>query len=72
LADAYVQADPPKRDVIERIVAGVNAALTADPTQVGESRTGRQRIVTDPPCAMIFRVNDPIPGAVRVIHFWIF
>ena len=72
LADEYVRADPAGRDTIERIVSAFNAALAADPSQVGESRTGRRRIAVDPPCGITFRVDDPIAGAVRVTHFWTF
>jgi plasmid stabilization system protein ParE len=72
LADAWVQADPPTRDAIDRAVQRLNAALAANPKSVGESRTGRRQVAFDAPCAISYVVDDPVPGAVRVTHFWTF
>jgi hypothetical protein len=70
LADAFVQADLPTRDLIERVVARFNTELASDPTNVGESRPGRgRRIALDQPCAITFVVNHAA-GTVRVTHFW--
>jgi hypothetical protein len=72
LADEYVAADLVTREAIDKAVQRLNAALAADPTDVGESRPGRRRVAFDAPCGINFVVDDPIPGAVRVTHFWTF
>lgn len=70
LADAFVLADPATREMIMRAVSRFNAQLASDPAEVGESRSDRQRLAFDPPCAIIFLVNDP-PGVIRVTRFWL-
>ncbi len=70
LADAFVQADLPTRDLIERAVRRLNRLLTANPNGLGESRPGPgQRIAFEQPCAISFVVDDAA-GTVRVTHFW--
>ena len=70
LADAFVQTDPPTRDLIERAVTRLNARLASDPSGLGESRPGHgRRIAFAQPCAIAF-VVDEATGVVRVTHFW--
>jgi len=71
LADAFVAADLPDREAIERAVERLNRHLAADPYDVGESRTPPARIAFEKPCAISFVVDDP-PGDVRVTHFWLY
>ena len=53
LADAFVVADLPTRDAIERAVMRLNARLASDPDALGESRPGQgRRIAFDSPCAI--------------------
>jgi hypothetical protein len=70
LADAFVAADLPTRDAIERAIMRLNARLASDPNALGESRPGRgRRIAFERPCAILFVVDDAA-GIVRVTHFW--
>jgi hypothetical protein len=72
MADAYVAADPKRRNSIEQAVIHFNAELAKDPYELGESRSGKRRIAFQLGCAITFVVDDPIPGVVRVSHFWTF
>jgi len=70
LADAFVAADLPTRDAIERAVTRLNARLATDPAGLGESRPGQgRRIAFDSPCGIRFTV-DLTDRVVRVTHFW--
>ncbi len=70
LADAFVQADLPTRDAIERAVRRLNRLLASNPSGLGESRSGdAQRIAFEQPCAITFIVDDAAQTA-RVTHFW--
>jgi hypothetical protein len=72
LADAFVQADLPTRDAIERAVTRLNNRLASDPNALGESRPGQgRRIAFDHPRAIRFTADDAA-GIVRVTHFWTF
>ncbi len=72
LADAFVQADPPTRDAIERAVTRLNNRLRSDPNGLGESRPGRgRRIAHEAPCGINFTVDDAA-NVVRVTRFWTF
>lgn len=72
LADAWVATDAAGRVAIDQAVQRLNAELATDPATFGESRTGRRRVAFDAPCGISFVVDDPMPGAVRVTHFWTF
>jgi hypothetical protein len=68
LADLYVAADPADRDGIERAVERINAALAADPLDLGESRaTPNQRTWNSDPLTVTFQII-PADGAVVVFH----
>lgn len=70
MADAYVTADLPTRDRIERAVTRLNAELASDPEALGESRSGQgQRIAYESPCAIRFTV-ERADRVVRVTRFW--
>ena len=71
LADAFVRADLLRRDTIEHAVMRLNAQLASDPIDLGESRSGSQRVAFDKPCAITFLV-DTTAGVVRVTHFRIY
>ena len=72
LADAYVQADQPTRDAIERAVTRLNNRLKSDPNALGESRPGHgRRIAHEAPCGIKFTVDDAA-NVVRVTRFWTF
>ena len=47
LADAFVVADLARRDALEQSVLRLNAQLAADPREVGESRSGKERVAFD-------------------------
>lgn len=68
LADIYVAADPADRDDIERTVEQINAALAADPRNLGESRaTANQRVWSSDPLTVTFLIV-PNDGKVIVYH----
>lgn len=69
LADAFVLADQPRRDSIEKAVLKLNMQLAADAIDLGESREGNQRVAFVRPCVIYFRVDDPKVRKVRVTHF---
>ena len=69
LADAFVLADLPRRDAIEKAVLKLNKQLAADAIDLGESRDSNQRVAFVRPCAIYFRVDDPEVRKVRVTHF---
>lgn len=65
LADIWVAVTPDERDVVEAAVQSVNRLLRDDPL-VGESRTGRIRVVVVEPLTVYFRAA---PGIMtRVLH----
>jgi len=72
LADSYVAADLPTRDVIEKAVVRFNVKLAVEPEALGESRPGQgRRIAFDKPCAIRYTV-DLTDRVVRVTDFWIY
>lgn len=67
LADIWVSASPDERDVLGKIVEGLNRELEADPLDVGESRQRNVRVVVRLPLTIWFRVSDDAL-LVRVGH----
>ena len=66
LADIWVQITPEERDRVEASVNRLNQLLRDDPEHLGESRTGRIRVVIHAPLTLYFR---SVPGQVaRVLH----
>jgi hypothetical protein len=67
LADIYVLATPPDREVIARRVLAVNKALRINPLGVGEDRASGLRVDANPVLTVWFRVTNSGQW-VRVIH----
>jgi hypothetical protein len=66
LADIYVAANLADRDRIEATVERINAQLADDPSDLGESRSGRlRRVWFNHPLVVKFRF-DPDRGLVIV------
>jgi hypothetical protein len=67
LADLFVSADLAEQDLIEAAVKRINAALAADPWDLGESRSSGWRVWFVDPLMVIFRVSQA-GGRVIVSH----
>jgi plasmid stabilization system protein ParE len=56
LANAWTEAA--NRNAVTEASERIDQLLTNDPMDAGESRFGKNRIVFEPPLAVIFRVNE--------------
>jgi hypothetical protein len=65
LADFYTAADVPDRERMSAGVEALNEKLADDPSDVGESRAGGDRIAFPPLLAVTFTIN-PADRVVRV------
>lgn len=69
LADLWTDADSSDRNEINEAVSSIERELGRAPLQAGESRSAGNRIVLEPPIAMVFNV-DPEKQEVRVLQIW--
>ena len=67
LADMVTDSDLAEQDRIEAAVLRINAALAADPSELGESRAGPWRIWFAEQMMVRFRIV-PTEGRVVVAH----
>jgi hypothetical protein len=58
LAEVYIALDPDQRERLAANVEALNARLRADPSTVGESRSGTRRIAFIPLLAVLFHVSE--------------
>ena len=56
VADIFVAATPADRDEIEATTRRINVALAADPSVLGESRSGDRRVWFEYPLMVLFRI----------------
>jgi hypothetical protein len=71
LAQAWIEADGEQRATITAAVEAVDRALQVDPASQGESRSGTQRILLQPPLGIVYEVA-PRLTSVTVLHAWTF
>jgi hypothetical protein len=71
LADIWIKADSPLRQIITQATQALDQELQADPFGRSESREGDVRVLFASPLANLFEV-DPRDGVVWVLHAWSF
>ncbi len=71
LAQAWIESDGDQRAAITAAVEAIDRALQVDPGSQGESRSGTQRILLQPPLGVVYEVA-PRLASVSVIHVWTF
>jgi hypothetical protein len=69
LADLWTDADSSDRREINQALSSIEHELARTPLQAGESRPAGNRIVLEPPIAVVFNV-DPDKQQVRVLQIW--
>jgi hypothetical protein len=69
MADAYIRLDLAAQDRLAGAVENLNARLRSDPPEVGESRTGGERITFVSGLVVLFHV-DPAARRVTVDDAW--
>jgi hypothetical protein len=69
LADIWIKADSPLRQVITEATHTLDQELQADPFRQSESREGEVRILFARPLGVLFEV-DPRQRIVSIMHVW--
>ena len=71
LAQAWLEADGEQRAAVTAAVEAIDRALQVDPASQGESRSGIQRILLEPPLGVVYEIA-PRLASVTVVHAWTF
>ncbi len=71
LAQAWLEADGEQRAAVTAAVEAIDRALQVDPASQGESRSGIQRILLEPPLGVVYEIA-PRLTSVTVVHAWTF
>ena len=71
LADLWIKADSPFRQVITEATHALDQELQADPFRGSESREEEVRTLFSDPLAILFEV-DPQQRIVWILHVWTF
>jgi hypothetical protein len=66
---AHLWLTSPDRNAITAASAAIDAALKRDPLNVGESRSGAERLALFPPLWVQFSVSEP-DRTVTVLDVW--